>query len=302
MRFRHFLLSLAFHGAVLALLVIGVQCSPKMQPPAVMEAVLVTGRNEQARTRELPPEPDVQAQQRQIQAQRAAAEEAARQAAEQARRTQEEQRIEQERRLQEEERRRDLQAEAQRRAEAEQAEIARKKVEEEERRRQEEEQRREAERLERERQAEEQRKREEARKREEERKRQEEAARKAAEERRRREQEMAQALQAEEERMAQAAYITGVQNDWVAAIQRVVRNNWLRPPGLSPELICEVRVEILPNGQIVNARISRPSGSAVYDDSVLKAVYKSDPLPLPADPAAFERVLSFTFTPASLGF
>jgi len=110
----------------------------------------------------------------------------------------------------------------------------------------------------------------------------------------------ADALAAEELARAQAAIKGQLQMSWVSAIIDRISRNWLRPPGLSESLKAVVAVDLLPSGQILDARIKISSGSAVFDDSVLKAVFKSDPLPLPDDMSAFERQLELTFTPKDL--
>lgn len=296
MRARHFFLSFALHLTIFVLALVGVQCSPKISPPVVIEATLVTGKNEQA-TRKQPsdePKPDP-GQQEELRAQQEKAEQE-QQAAQEARRRQETERqaqaqasraaaqaaqrqAEQDALRKTEERAAqqaaaDAQRQATEQAQRQAAEAARRAAEQEAKRKAEEEAKRKA---------------------------AAEAARKRAEEAARK-REFAEALQAEENRRAEAAYISGIQNEWVTAISRLIGRNWLRPPGLSDDLLCQVRVELLPNGQIVNARVVRASGSSVYDDSVLRAVLKSDPLPLPSDPTAFERVLLLNFTPRDLGY
>jgi len=299
LRFGHVLLAAAFHIALFAFMAIGVQCTEKPQPPVVIEAVMVTGKNVQAKAKQPEPSENLEAQE-QIKAKQQAAEQAARQQAEADQKRQEEQRVEQERRNQETERKRQEAEEVvKKQQEAEQAEIARQKVEQE-RKQQEEQQRKQAEAEEqKKRQQEEQRKADEARKAEEERKRKEEAARKIADQKAQ-EAALRKALQAEEDQMAQAAAIAGVQNEWAAQIVAHVSDNWLQPPGLTGNPVCKVRVTLLSTGQLATVTIVQRSTSAVFDDSVEKAVWKSDPFPLPSDPKAFVRELTLTFDPQSL--
>lgn len=88
---------------------------------------------------------------------------------------------------------------------------------------------------------------------------------------------------------------------WAEALSRHIAKRWLRPPGLPSEtLSATVRVEIHPNGEVVDATIVRKSGHDEFDTSATNAVFKASPLPLPSDPKAFTRVLQMTMTPAGL--
>ena len=143
---------------------------------------------------------------------------------------------------------------------------------------------------------------EERKKKEEERKRKEEERKRKEEEQRRLKQMMEDELSREAEARAEAARIGEVQKTWAQQLNEHIRSRWLRPPGLPQGLRCQVRIEILPNGEVVSVTIIRSSGNPAFDVSVENAVYKSSPLPLPSDPKAFERVLEPIFTPESLGY
>lgn len=289
--FRHLLLAVLFHVAVIALLTVGVQCSEKIEPPPAIVAVVVSDLPKGPKskrpmsapkptpeiTQEAPPDPGATIDEQSVRREQE--------------REREQQRLRDERRAAEEQQRaeaeqRRQQEEAERR---EQAELALERAEAEKAKREaEEEARNKAAEAEADKNAE-----EEARKKAEaERKRKEDEQRRAAEQRRR-QQELAQMIAAEEE----AEYISGVQRTWADDIRDAIRSQWLRPPGLSDELRCRVRVELLPSGQIISVRIAAPSGVVAFDDSVEKAIAKADPLPTPTDPKAFERVLELTFTP-----
>jgi len=94
-----------------------------------------------------------------------------------------------------------------------------------------------------------------------------------------------------------AAAKAGRQATWADMVGAAIARNWVRPPGSPTNFQCLVRVEMTPTGTVVSAKVLRSCGSAVLDDSVEKAVYRSDPLPLPANPADFDRVLKLTFDP-----
>ncbi|MDE2149755.1 MAG: cell envelope integrity protein TolA [Gammaproteobacteria bacterium] len=89
------------------------------------------------------------------------------------------------------------------------------------------------------------------------------------------------------------------QNAWSNQLTAAIRGNWVRPPALSDHFNCSVQMELLPNGQVVSVSIRRSCGSPALDDSVVRAVNKSSPLPLPQDPAAFDPRVTIEFCPHS---
>ena len=138
---------------------------------------------------------------------------------------------------------------------------------------------------------EEQRQAEEARKREEERRQAEAAAREKA----RVEAELQAQIALEEQRMA--AERSGLLGQYIALIQQRVTRSWIRPPEAQSGLDCEVYVQQIPGGDVVDVRIGRCNGSDVVKRSIESAVYRASPLPGPPDPSLFERNLVFDFKP-----
>jgi len=129
------------------------------------------------------------------------------------------------------------------------------------------------------------------------------AARRELEEKVRREQaiqEEARGRELDREQAARAASEREVKlAQWVDALSRHVARNWVRPPGAPEDFECTVRVQQLPDGTVVSARIVKSSGNALLDKSVEDAVFRASPLPKPADPSVFERDLTFIFVPQS---
>lgn len=86
--------------------------------------------------------------------------------------------------------------------------------------------------------------------------------------------------------------------------KRKIRNkilaNVIAPPDLSgnPEAVFEVIV--LPGGDVLRARLIKPSGNAAWDAAVERAITKSQPLPLPPNPELFAkfRELNLRFKPS----
>lgn len=117
------------------------------------------------------------------------------------------------------------------------------------------------------------------------------ARRKAEAEQQRREQALQDAL-AEEQRERE---LNPQRNAYSAAISRQIAQNWLRPPGISSDLKCEVLVNQLPDGSVTGARITKSSGNMTFDESVIKAIYKASPLPVAPTPEVFDRDLNVAF-------
>ncbi len=119
----------------------------------------------------------------------------------------------------------------------------------------------------------------------------EKAAREKAE-REARERELAEQLAAEAAARERSSAIT--------AITQKIQRNWLRPISTADDLRCTVRVSLIPGGIIKpgSVAIIKSSGNGAFDRSVEQAIYKAEPLPVPAGPA-FEqfRNIDFVFDP-----
>lgn len=105
--------------------------------------------------------------------------------------------------------------------------------------------------------------------------------------------------QADLERAEQAAARGRVLNEYKTKIQNKITRNIVMPPGVSDDALAVFRVTLLPGGSILSAVKQKSSGNAAYDNAVERAILKSDPLPLPPDPAMFKdfRVLRLEFQP-----
>lgn len=136
----------------------------------------------------------------------------------------------------------------------------------------------------------------EKRKQEEEQKRQQEQRKKQAEEA------LREQLEEEEKgrsaaKAARAARMAPEVDKYKAAIRQKVERNWIRPTSSRKDLQCTVRVRQAPGGEVLEAKVVRSSGDAIYDRSVENAVYKASPLPTPPNPEVFDRDIEFIFRP-----
>ena len=114
--------------------------------------------------------------------------------------------------------------------------------------------------------------------------------------------ELKQALAAEEqERTAQAneAKAMAAMAELEGLIRERVTRNWVKPAGAPDGLNCLVRVRLTPGGEVLNVSIVKRSGNEQFDRSVVAAVYKATPLPVPHDPKLFQyvREINIKFDP-----
>lgn len=122
-----------------------------------------------------------------------------------------------------------------------------------------------------------------------------EKKRKAEEERKREEGEMRKQMEAK----ARAARASQAMSKYVPRIQSKVQDNWNYPPrgpeGCNPT----VRVNLAPDGKVLNAKIVKSSGDPYCDSSVEKAFIKASPIPIPLDPDLYSefKIIDFPFRP-----
>jgi len=107
------------------------------------------------------------------------------------------------------------------------------------------------------------------------------------------------AEQAAREKAAQDAALDAIVNEYKAKIIAKIRRNIVKPPDVRDDARAEFRVTLLPGGTVLTAELKRSSGNIAYDNAVERAILKSQPLPLPADVAMFNRfrVLLLVFRP-----
>lgn len=159
---------------------------------------------------------------------------------------------------------------------------------------------REREEAERQKLAEEKRKKEEAEKKrlaEEERRKQEEVEKKRLAE--------AQKLQTEEEERRRLAEEKLKQQQlqqrasrelakFESQIRKKVEDNWVQTSG-SRIFTASVQVVVNRQGTVLSADIAQSSGSTQFDRSVIHAIQRASPLPIPSDPELFDHIRKFNF-------
>ena len=142
---------------------------------------------------------------------------------------------------------------------------------------------------------------EEKKRKEAERKRIEEEERKNQQALARQEAEMKQKLAADRQR--RAAQLAANQREiskYLGLIKNTVSRYWTLPSTDVEGLSCDVKVRIIPNGEVIDVQIVKSSGNLAFDRSVEKAVYRAAPLPVPSvESGLFDefREVIFSFEP-----
>lgn len=155
-------------------------------------------------------------------------------------------------------------------------------------------------------------KQEEERKRlEAEKKKKAEIARKKKLEEEKRKQELARKKKLEEEKRAKELALQNKLKEerkqaalaeFIPIIQQKVGRNWNQPGNVQTGIAAKVAVRLSATGEVISAEVTRSSGNSVFDRSVVNAVYKASPLPIPQERGVNEefRVLSLNFRPEDL--
>ena len=112
------------------------------------------------------------------------------------------------------------------------------------------------------------------------------------------EQELLEALAVEEQQRSmdkaladeqQAQKNTAITNDIVSQIQAKIYEAWRYPPSARPEMEVMVRINLVPTGEVIQVILEKSSGNQALDRSVLAAVKRAQPLPVPKDSRLFEQ-------------
>ena len=87
-------------------------------------------------------------------------------------------------------------------------------------------------------------------------------------------------------------------NSYVARITVAIEREF-NTAGLPPGLSCILHIRMIPGGDVVEARIDRSSGNAVFDSRAEIAVKRASPLPVPDNPRIFGKMreIRLTFDP-----
>ena len=110
---------------------------------------------------------------------------------------------------------------------------------------------------------------------------------------------------AEEEEFLEAETAAEQAQSNVALISSRIEQNWSRPPSARRGMTCELLLQLVPTGKVVNVSVVKSSGNSAFDRSAEQAVKKAEQFPELKDmpPQVFERYfrqLRLVFNPKDL--
>ena len=111
-------------------------------------------------------------------------------------------------------------------------------------------------------------------------------------------------IEAEQQAIRQAR-VGRALSQWERDVIRVLRNNIRLPPGVPEDLVARVIIQVLEDGTVMNARLADRSGNSTYDQEVVRAIERSNPLPPIREPLLMDEIrkqggVALRFTPAQL--
>lgn len=99
-----------------------------------------------------------------------------------------------------------------------------------------------------------------------------------------------------EQREFRSGQVARLSDQYQAAIQSFVTQNWLRPPTAQPGLRCKLKIVQIPGGEVISAAIAGScNGDEATRRSIIAAVERGGALPYRGFEDAFEREIDFIF-------
>lgn len=90
---------------------------------------------------------------------------------------------------------------------------------------------------------------------------------------------MARAMAEEDEALEATATAQEMVASYTALIAQTVINYWSRPPSARNGMEAELRLQLVPTGEVVSVTLIRGSGNAAFDNSAINAVKKAGSFP-----------------------
>lgn len=94
-----------------------------------------------------------------------------------------------------------------------------------------------------------------------------------------------------------------IRDKYERLINQRVQTKWNRPLSARRGMVVTLRISVLPGGEVSNVVTVKSSGDAAFDASAEEAVRRANPLPVPDDVTAFNqyfRVITLKFNPEDL--
>ena len=102
--------------------------------------------------------------------------------------------------------------------------------------------------------------------------------------------------------MAPDTHADAERTEFMALIRQEIERRWVRPPSARSGMQADLRLRLVPGGEVLDVTLMRSSGDAAFDRSALSAVRNAGRLPVPSEPQQFEPFRDFilTFRPENL--
>lgn len=99
-----------------------------------------------------------------------------------------------------------------------------------------------------------------------------------------------------------AQQLTSVIDRYKAEILQAIGQQWVVPSDANRRLSCQFLIHVAPGGAVMEVQLLHGSGNTALDRSARVAIYKASPLPVPNDPALFDRfrLLRLTVSPKEI--
>jgi colicin import membrane protein len=99
---------------------------------------------------------------------------------------------------------------------------------------------------------------------------------------------------------ARKNFIESERNKYAALIKQKVNESLILPGDYAHGLVCEIEIQLLPDGSVLSSKVVRSSGNFAFDRATEAAVSRASPLPMPEDKDLVSdfRHFKFTFDPS----
>lgn len=110
---------------------------------------------------------------------------------------------------------------------------------------------------------------------------------------------------AKEQKQLSHSHHKNLQSDiekYKTLILNEIGQHWIMPSGINKKLSTLLLIRLAPDGVVLKITLLKSSGDAILDHSVINAIWKASPLPVPTDAKLFEkfRELRLTVKPEGL--
>lgn len=112
---------------------------------------------------------------------------------------------------------------------------------------------------------------------------------------------MEQQLQKDQQQLStiKNQQLQGAIDQYKAKIIQAIASQWVVPADAKKEMSSQFLIHVAPGGVVLSVKLTRSSGNETLDRSARVAIFKASPLPVPSNPAIFDkfRELRLTVSP-----